>query len=284
MSLRVRSLAFLLTLIVFASCGGSGTSGNPDAGTPSGDACTGFCADAPPFNGMCTPGGAQCANCLDDDGDGKIDGFDSECSGPLDNDESSFATGIPGDNIDQVKQDCFFDGNSGAGNDGCDIHVCCLLGAATRNDCPADLGRNQYDPADCPPPLGQRPLSNKCLTTCAPLTPPGCDCFGCCTECIPGTNPAQCFDVIINPATSPNCNDTNLADPAACKRCTKVATCSGGNCGGDTCVLCPGQDPSTLPPTCSGQSCPNGNMTCGAGGTCPADSYCSNGCCIDVIQ
>jgi hypothetical protein len=49
-----------------------------------------------------------------------------------DNDESSFATGIPGDNIDTVNQDCFFDGNSGGGDDGCDIHVCCLLGAPDR--------------------------------------------------------------------------------------------------------------------------------------------------------
>src|SRR6478609_3127994 len=39
--------------------------------------------------------------------------------GPLDNDESSFATGIPVDNIDACKQDCFFDGNSGMGDDGC---------------------------------------------------------------------------------------------------------------------------------------------------------------------
>ena len=36
---------------------------------------------------------------------------------PLDNDESSFATGIPGDNMDACKQDCFFDGNSGMGDD-----------------------------------------------------------------------------------------------------------------------------------------------------------------------
>jgi hypothetical protein len=268
-------------LVAIAGCGSAGSSGQPDA-APSADACTGLCADAPPFNGMCTPGGAQCANCIDDDNDGKIDGFDSECSGPLDNDEMSFATGIPGDNIDAVKQDCFFDGNSGSGNDGCDIHVCCLLGATTRAAC--TIGQNQYNPTDCPPPIGNRQLSDKCIQTCAPLSPPGCDCFGCCTECIPGTNPPQCFDVIINPATSPNCNDTNLANPDACKRCTKSTTCNGGGCGGDTCVLCPGQDPSTLPPTCSGQSCPNGRMMCGAGGTCPADSYCSNGCCIAVIQ
>lgn len=280
MTLRPWRLA-LVALAFVAACGSSGSGGTPDAGTTS-DACSGLCTDAPPFGGMCTPGGAQCSNCLDDDGDGKTDGFDSECTGALDNDEGSFSTGIPGDNIDSVKQDCFFDGNSGSGNDGCEIHVCCLLGARTRAECP--IGANQYNPNDCPPPLGTAQLPQKCIDTCGKLAPPGCDCFGCCTECVPGSNPLQCYDVIINPATSPNCNDSNLADPAACKRCTKSTTCSGGTCGGTSCVLCPGQDPSTLPPGCSGQACPAGVPACGTDGSCPADTYCSNGCCIAVIE
>ena len=79
------------------------------------------------FGGECEAGNSACNDCIDNDGDGQIDGFDTECTGPADNDESSFATGIPGDNRDAVKQDCFFDGNSGAGNDGCDIHVCLSL-------------------------------------------------------------------------------------------------------------------------------------------------------------
>ena len=56
----------------------------------------------------------------DFDGDGKIDLADPECVHPCDNDEGSFATGIPGDNVDACKQDCFFDGDSGMGNDGCE--------------------------------------------------------------------------------------------------------------------------------------------------------------------
>ena len=63
----------------------------------------------------------QCSDGIDNDGDGKIDYDDPECVGGLDNDESSFATGIPGDNVDACKQDCFFDGNSGMGDDGCDV-------------------------------------------------------------------------------------------------------------------------------------------------------------------
>ncbi len=262
--------------------GGDGDGGLGDGGLDDGG-CTGICTDAPPFSGECTPGGPQCSNCIDDDGDGKVDGLDVECSGSLDNDESSFSTGIPGDNKDAVNQDCFFDGNSGAGNDGCNIHVCCLLGATSKATCP--IGANQYNPASCPPPIGTGVLSAKCIATCGKLAPPGCDCFGCCTECIPGTNPAQCFDIAINPATSPGCNDTNISDPAVCKRCMKNTMCGNGTCGGTSCVLCPGQDPSTLPSSCTGgQTCPTGTTTCSSGQTCAMGTYCANGCCIGVIQ
>ena len=64
-------------------------------------------------------GQTQCSDGIDNDGDGKTDYNDPECVGPLDNDEGTYATGIPGDNIDACKQDCFFDGNSGMGDDGC---------------------------------------------------------------------------------------------------------------------------------------------------------------------
>ena len=70
-------------------------------------------------------GQTQCSDGIDNDGDGKIDYDDPECVGPLDNDESSFATGIPGDNVDACKQDCFFDGNSGMGDDGCQWQLKC---------------------------------------------------------------------------------------------------------------------------------------------------------------
>jgi hypothetical protein len=76
---------------------------------------------APSFHGAkanyCGAGGCACNNGLDDDGDGLIDAADPECVGAMDNDESSFATGMPGDNRDPKWQDCFFDGNSGAGDD-----------------------------------------------------------------------------------------------------------------------------------------------------------------------
>jgi len=276
----------ILGLLFVVACGDNG-SGTGDGGTggDGGDGdggCTGLCTDAPPFGGMCDPTSTiQCANCDDDDGDGDIDGDDIHCSGPLDDDEGSFGTGIPGDNIDAVKQDCFFDGNSGAGNDGCDIHVCCILGATTKAECP--IGANRFKPEECPPPIGTRPLSQQCIDNCGSVTPPGCDCFGCCTICDPA-NPSTCYDIATNPSTSPLCTDENLADPTKCLRCVKSTGCGPTECGGDTCILCPGQDPSSLPAECNGtQTCPTGTTVCGANMECPANTYCSNGCCIGVI-
>ena len=48
-------------------------------------------------------GMAQCSDGKDNDGDGKVDYNDPECVGPLDNDEGSFATGIPGDNMRRLQ-------------------------------------------------------------------------------------------------------------------------------------------------------------------------------------
>lgn len=292
MRTRLWSLVCIGLFAVVAACGGNNNNNGTDGGgggggdgglTGDGGGCVGIgCPggiDAPPFGGTCDPAGPQCSNCVDDDGDGDIDGFDIECSGSLDNDEGSFGTDIPGDNIDAVMQDCFFDGNSGAGNDGCNIHVCCILGAPDVASCP--IGANRYDPADCPPPLGTVPLSQMCIDNCGGLTPPGCDCFGCCTLCDASGN---CYDVNINPNVSPGCDETNLSDPNVCKICTKNTNCGNDECGGTSCILCPGQDPSTLDPSCNDTpTCPTGTTACGAAGECAANTYCSNGCCIGVI-
>jgi len=273
-------------LMLAVACGGKNNGGGDDGGGgddagPVDDGNTGT-IDARPGQGPCMAGNAQCNTCVDDDQDGKIDSLDLECTGPLDDDEASFSTGIPGDNMDQVNQDCFFDGDSGAGNDGCNIHVCCLLGAQTKAQCP--YGANQYDPNQCPPPIGTGTISQKCMDVCGKLAPPGCDCFGCCTLCDAATN--QCYDIATNPNTSPGCNATNLGDPAICKRCTKVTTCGSPTCGGTSCILCPGQDPNDLPAGCNGQTtCPTGTTSCANGGTCPSGTYCDQDsmCCVGII-
>ena len=222
-----------------------------------------------------TPGNPQCSNCIDDDLDTDIDGDDIHCSGPLDNDEASFKTGLPGDNVDPKHQDCFFDGNSGAGNDGCDIHTCCILGVTDPAMCPFP---GQYNPMACPPPIGTTPLPQMCIDVCGSGTPAGCDCFGCCTICDANN---VCYDIALG--QSPLCNETNLDDPNVCVRCTKIPSC-GTPCGGDTCILCPGQDPDDVPPECNETPvCPGGQQSC-TNTPCPEGTYCSNGCCVGIIQ
>ena len=131
-----------------AASGTTGSSGSAGSSTGGAD--------------WCGTGGCICNNGLDDDGDGLIDGLDPECTGPLDNDEGTFSTGIPGDNRDPKWQDCFFDGNSGAGDDRCRYATECLYGTLSQDD------------PDCE-------TSQACIDYCRRLTPNGCDCFGCCT-------------------------------------------------------------------------------------------------------
>jgi len=284
--------------------GGDDGGGSGDDGGGGGDDGGGGGIDAPPFGGTCTPvsGAPQCSDCMDNDGDTRIDGFDPECSGPLDRLEDSFATGIPGDNIDATMQDCFFDGNSGGGNDGCNQHVCCLLQAANQMQCgllAPDADESKYVKAECYKPWGNVDVPMKCQDNCGKLTPPGCDCFGCCTVC----DANGCRDVVTNPAVSPACNDMNITDPGPdgndntgdepCKRCAK-SDCGMTDCAYDgvSCTPCPGQCDALgncnppLPSSCGGQQmCPDGYVPCDTANmnACPTGSYCQNGCCTGAI-
>ena len=234
---------------------GGGGGGDGDGGTTTGDGGTVGGTDGG-NSSVC--GTTQCSNCIDDDDDGTIDGFDIECVSAADDDEGSFATGIPGDNKDP-HQDCFFDGDSGDGNDGCSIEDCCLTG-----DCSAGV--------DCT-------VSEECITKCGSVTPPGCDCFGCCTIC----EGDSCRDVLINQGLSPDCDADVIDDTTLCPTCTKVEECST-TCDTTNCILCPGQTEDDLPAECMDQNaCPDGQTTCDTGSDCAADEYCSNGCCLEGI-
>ena len=50
-----------------------------------------------------------CGNCLDDDGDGKIDMDDLECLGPCDNSETDSIRRFPVATVPSAKMDCYFD-------------------------------------------------------------------------------------------------------------------------------------------------------------------------------
>jgi hypothetical protein len=219
------------------------------------------------MNGSGPPicGSTQCSNCMDDDGDGFTDGEDVHCISNQDDDESSFATGIPGDNI-AVYPDCFFDGDSSAGNDGCEIDICCLLGTCTPG-------------TDCS-------LSQMCIDFCAPLPPVGCDCFGCCTIC----QGDLCKNVLTIPGSTDgwDCDDlSNLSDPVKCPECVQTdcgaAPCDEAGQNAD-CILCPGQSPDELPAECNMQNeCPDGRQVCSETVACPSLQYCANGCCVDIV-
>lgn len=289
-----------------ASCGGSSSAtgsggGNTGAGTggklgsggahggsggtvPGGTGAAGGTSGGVPTGGtLGTLGTTQCSDGIDNDGDGKIDLADPECVSPLDNDESSFATGIPGDNIDACKQDCFFDGNSGMGDDGCNWQLQCdpaNVGAGAAASCP-------YDPSYKNCPTAQ---SQKCITSCEALTPKGCDCFGCCV--VDGINHPIRLD--------PTCTAANFGDPAKCPVCTQQPSCMK-TCG--PCQLCLGR--TTLDPSCttSGAGGASGGGNGGAGGSsgpqpqclsdqivcgtnaslCPQGTICVSGCCEVLI-
>jgi hypothetical protein len=220
-------------------------------------------------------GTAQCSNGIDDDNDGLPDYLDPECVGPLDDDESSFATGIPGDNIDACKQDCFFDGNSGMGDDGCDWQLKC--DPLTNNaKCPYDKDYADKHTTECSFSASQ---SQTCVDRCRPLVPNGCDCFGCCA--IPGlTTPIR---------IAAGCTAADFDNPDKCPPCTQVTQCANP-C--ERCEICVGKP--TLPADCAGdggtpvQTCENGWKPCGPGTATPADACpenygCVTGCCTPII-
>jgi hypothetical protein len=229
-------------------------------------------------NGKIPLGSTQCSDGIDNDGDGLIDYADPECVGPLDNDESSFATGIPGDNVDPCKQDCFFDGNSGMGDDGCLWQLKCDP-LSTEPKCAYDSNFASQHASECSTSASQ---SQFCVDHCSPLVPNGCDCFGCCQ--IPGAATPIRLAV--------TCTAADFGDPTKCPPCTQVTQCSNP-C--DHCEICIGKP--TLPADCTTTPtdagtppppvCANGYTPCGPGtnvdpASCPANTGCVTGCCIPL--
>ena len=197
-----------------------------------------------------------CGDCEDNDGDGKIDLADPECISPCDDLEDNFATGLPGDNVDPCKQDCFFDGNSG--NDACNWNLACDPMSPGGEKCP-------YNPdKEC----GMQ--TEECSATCQ--VPNGCDCFGCCTIEVDGTS----YDIYIGDKT---CSSDKIED---CEMCTKNDDCDD-ECKPEECEVCFGGE---LPPGCEDPTC-DGSDPCtsdGMGGdTCAEGSYCQTGCCVPLV-
>lgn len=155
---------------------------------------------------------SQCNDGIDNNANGLIDLLDPYCKSADDNDESSFRGGA-GDDLNAPRSlDCFFDTNSGAGDDGCVVHACCMIDGP----CPADLDPASFDPNACG-------VSAACQNNCLPQTQPDCDCFGCCTLCDPQSG--NCATAFVNPVVSPSCTLEQLTDPLACRACTPNPSC-----------------------------------------------------------
>ena len=217
-------LASPLSAAIASGCGsstdtstsGSGASASTQSGSASGGGTASGGAGTSSGGAGTSSGGAgvgggvavtQCTDGIDNDMDGLTDEWDPECVGPLDNDESSFATGIPGDNKDPCKQDCFFDGNSGQGDDKCEWDLQCDPESPGAPKCP-------YDPnKTC-----KGTQADACIKFCGALTPNGCDCFGCCIV------PNGSGGTVTIELGSAGCDEEHLSDPTICKPCSGKRT------------------------------------------------------------
>ena len=205
-----------------------------------------------------------------------IDSDDPDCLGPCHNTESSYYGNIPGQNGGNCERDCYFDNDSGAGNDDCHSDRRCDPREPEPDSCP-------YDPdsaVSCEE--AAEPTSDKCLDTCLPLVPNGCDCFGCCE--IPGAPTPVWLGTEVD--GNPTCDRESVADPERCRPCTLSTTCFNP-C--DECEICVGKlEP---PPSCGNdempQECPPMSPEgCGLAGQsgCSVDYYCITGCCTLILK
>jgi cysteine-rich repeat protein len=202
-----------------------------------------------------------CGDMVDNDRDGSIDLDDKECISPCDDNEGSFQTDLPGQNND-CKGDCYFDSNSGGGDDQCEWNLQC-----DPENPGAQVGC-EYDPQMAMGPMCMAELPQECLDFCIPLIPNGCDCFGCC----------QIGDEFYYLDSSPDCALDNLG---ACEACTFYEDC-GNPCMPEECELCFGQDPEDLPEGCDMPECPENFPPCLENTDCVEGTWCQTGCCVPI--
>jgi len=235
-----------------------------------------------------------CGDCNDNDADSLTDSADPDCLGPCDNTEDSYYGAIPGQSSAPCKQDCHFDQDTGSGNDDCYwSHECDPL-ARPPDYPPSGDDDCEYDSEASVPGSDQScadlqdEQSDTCLAVCLPLTPNGCDCFGCC-ELPAGSDSWVWIGSTANGAGS--CERESVDDPSMCRPCTPVQGCLNP-C--ERCEICVGKP--TLPSDCeaggeggaggANTQCPPDIQTCGQPGQplCLSHEYCISGCCIPIPQ
>jgi len=270
---------------------------------------------------MCQAHIFQCGDGLDNDGDGLTDMNDRDCLGPCSNNETNFHNCIPGGGSNACQADCYFDQDSGSGNDQCFWdHRCDPLETAEGLECPYDStcktnpgcdlstqsaeecirGCNANVPSlgdTCAGRFDTQPA--ECEAFCGPLTPNGCDCFGCCD--VLGDGDYRFMGSTSNDARG-DCDaatctlDAAIAkDDQACKKCTPVAACLNTCDRCECCLAGCNIPPDCTPeagtggsggsgPICPAPLCPTGVQSCGLSclPACPTGFYCSTGCCRPI--
>jgi hypothetical protein len=196
----------------------------------------------------------QCSDGADNDGDGVADGLDPECTGPADDVERNFGTGLEQDPGPESCLDCFFEFRPG-NREGCNRPRSCTIDDSVGNG--KCRGNDECDV----------PASSPCITSCLPLVPNGCDCFGCCE--VQGRD----FSILLRDS----CSMATIDQEALCPRCTQSDDCRNP-CG--TCEVCPGRTPAELPASCDPSARCGPLMPCEESADCEANGYCFQGCCF----
>ncbi len=246
----------------------------------------------------------ECGDTIDNDGDGLTDWEDPDCLGPCDNTEDSYFGGIPGQNAAPCKADCYFDQDTGAGNDDCYWNHKCDDNETPPGYYPepdqGDGCAHDENVSISGTSLSCEELkaeqSQTCLDFCGPLTPNGCDCFGCCE--LPADSGSYVYLGSLGANGDTFCTEAEATNPAICHPCEVVPSC-WNDCG--HCEICLGK--TVLPPDCfdpdggvggsgtggsggsgGGTQCPPSLQACGQPGQdpCPTNYYCITGCCIQV--
>ncbi len=211
----------------------------------------------------------QCADCEDNEGDGKVDFRDPECLGPCDNTEGpGLFSDVGGAGGNSCGVDCYFDYGNGSGGGDCKWDHRCDT-QEPEDICPYDQGLVGTDNS-CP---DVQP--DNCESYCKPFTPNGCDCFGCCTfPALAADGPDGGAGYVwignLDSSNTSTCTLADLEDDAKCPTCTPVANCLN-ECG--RCELCIGK--TEVPADCFQNPPPTPNdagFVAGPdGGTVPAD-------------
>jgi hypothetical protein len=297
MTPRAGGIALILSFFAALGCSsnieiGRNQSGIGPAQGGSGVGGTGAGGSSGTGGGECVPVTCQgkgfvCGNCRDDDGDGAIDADDIHCTGPCDDNESSFAVDIREGTGPACKQDCFFDSDVGSGNDGCNWSHACDQESKDPGYPPSGDPACAYDENASIPGMSASCAELRedqdamcgdtcCSDICGPLVPNGCDCFGCCN--LPAGSERYVW--LGSPHdTSVGCTEETLDEPSICRPCTPVPSCKN-DC--DPCEVCVGR---TAPdPSCASggaPACPTGMNSCGEDGPrCATGEYCITGCCV----